>query len=179
MDTERTRRVNGTDAMRPQVTRRDIVKAGVAFGASLTFGALSSDGRFSALIAHGQETVWLHVHIDRRTDEGRQISTAQAWTTSDKAGKKRVTVGTLHLVLEAFRHQTDQCNHCDYLRIEEVHSGSGVATATARAWGEDPSIGPVTKSIQSTGVVAPSPEGEKLDPAGRDSREPLPSPQSA
>ena len=145
--TEGMRRVNGTDAMPPEVTRRDIVKGGVAFGVGLTLGAVSSDGRFSAPIAHGQETVWLHVTVHRRTDEGQQISTAQAWTTSDQAGKNRVAVGTLRLVLEAFRLQTDQCNHCDYLQIEEVHIGSGVATATAKAWTEDPSIGPVTKSI--------------------------------
>lgn len=139
--------MNRTEAQPPQVTRRTILKGGVAFSVGLTLGAFSSAGRFSAPIAHGQETVWLHVRVDRRTDEGQQISTAQAWTTSDQAGKNRVAVGTLHLVLEAFRLQTDQCNHCDYLRIEEVHIGSGVATATAKAWGEDPSIGPVTKSI--------------------------------
>ena len=147
METEGRRRLNRTEAQPPQVTRRDIVKGGVAFGASLTFGAFSSGGRFSVPIAQSQETVWLHVHVDKRIDEGQQISTAQAWTTSDETGKNRVTVGTLHLVLEAFRHQADQCNHCDYMRIEEVHIGSGVATATAKAWGEDPTIGPVTKSI--------------------------------
>ena len=147
METEGTRRIIGTDAMPPEVTRRDIVKGGVAFGVGLTLGAFSSAGRFSAPMAHGQETVWLHVHVDRRTDEGQQISTAQAWATSDQAGKNWVAVGTLHLVLEAFRHQADQCNHCDYLRIEEVHLGSDVTTATAKAWCEDPTIGPVTKSI--------------------------------
>ena len=138
METEGTRRIIGTDAMPPEVTRRTILKGGVAF---------SLAGRFSVPIAHGQETVWLHVHVDRRTDEGQQISTAQAWATSDQAGMNRVAVGTLHLVLEAFRRRADRCNHCEYLRIEEVHLGSDVTTATAKAWCEDPTIGPVTKSI--------------------------------
>ncbi len=147
METERACRSNRTEAQPSQVTRRDILKGGVALGASLTFGVFSSNGRLSVPIAQGQATTWLHVHVDKRLDEGQQISAAQAWTTSDQAGKNRVAVGILHLTLEAFRRQADQCHHCDYLRIEEIHLGSGVTTATAKAWCEDPMIGPITKSI--------------------------------
>lgn len=131
-----------TEAQPPRVTRREVLKGGVTFGAGVIFGA-----HFSAAIAQGQEAVWLHVHVDKHIDKEQQISTAQAWTTSDQAGKNRVPVGTLHLVLDAFRHREDRCNHCDYLRIEEIHLGPEVTKATAKAWCEGPTVGPVTKSI--------------------------------
>jgi hypothetical protein len=124
-----------------------VVTGGIAAGVTLGLNASLEPTHLAGPPAHGQQTVWLHVHVDKRTTSQHQTSTARAWTTSDRAGQHRVPVARLHLVLTAFGRKEDHCDKCDGLQVEEVHTGPGTATAVATAWCEGPTIGPITKSV--------------------------------
>ena len=92
------------------------------------------------------KTVYLHVRVSSKWWLVRQVSEAKAWTTTDKAGKKKTKVGEIELRLQCHGTETKTVKNASSVSLKNTMTGFpavGKNPAEAIAWSKNPKIGPV------------------------------------
>ena len=85
--------------------------------------ALAGMGLWWAGSAAAQDSAWIHVNVETRGATGEQVSTFQAFTTSDQAGSQRIPVTRLCVKGIAHRVEERCVDNADSVELVERTTG--------------------------------------------------------
>jgi hypothetical protein len=101
--------------------------------------------------AFAQETAWIHVAVETRGATGEQVSTFRAFTTSDQAGTKRISVPRLCVKGIAHRVEEKCVENAESVELVERTSGlPGVGSLCVQAVASAESkVGPLSATARA------------------------------
>lgn len=101
--------------------------------------------------AEAQETAWIHVSVSTQGAVGEQISTFRAFTTSDEAGTRRISVA--RLCVKGIAHRVDErcVDNAESVELVERTTGlPGVGSLCVQAVGSAESkAGPLSATARA------------------------------